>query len=100
MNDEFNNNVTDSQFEVDNLKAGEIQHDSNKNHPLHRASLELCPKKWSITEDLTSKQHSLNVELDDADYLNHDPLEGHLINLDELTCDDIIDKEYESKFEK
>jgi hypothetical protein len=62
--------------------------DSNKKHPLARASLDLCPRKWQIEDpEKTDNQYSLNVELDDADYLNVDPLEEQVhVNDFEMDC--------------
>jgi hypothetical protein len=66
--------MNNSSFSSDKMDVDEIKlNTSEKKNPLARASLELCPIKFE--DDKTENQYSLNVELDDADYLNQDPLE-------------------------
>jgi hypothetical protein len=75
----------DIQMDVDDFKYDIL--DSNKKHPLSRVSLDLCPTRWALEDpDKTDNQYSLNVELDDADYLNIDPLEEQVqdFEMDEI----------------
>ena len=105
----MNNSNTENnyvQMEIDDIKYDEniecdINNnlcDSSKKHPLARESLILCPRKWSIDDPKTENQYSLNVEVDDADYLNHDPLE-HFSDFEEQFKDGnlVIKEEYEAK---
>jgi hypothetical protein len=98
-----NETLKNDQMEVDEIKHHHVYPtitDSSKKHPLYRASLDLCPKKFSI-DDKTENQYSLNVELDDADYLNSDPLDCNHNDFDyEIRdVDNIVNLESESKIE-